>query len=70
MATAISRTATAAEIAEHLKAIGQAIITDAEKLKIETDNLLSIHIDAEINPWEAETSISYQISRSADPRAE
>lgn len=59
---------TTEQLAEHLKAVGQAIINDAEKVKLTPGNIQSIHIDVEIAPLEEITSVHYSINRLADPR--
>ena len=56
------------ELVEHVKAIGQAIIDDAEKLAFDADDLSSIGINAVIAPWESCTTVTYRLSRIADPR--
>jgi hypothetical protein len=53
---------------KHLKAIGKAIIDDADHLTIDSHNLRLVHIDADIAPLEQVTTVRYTLERIADPR--
>ena len=53
------------EIVDQLKAIGQAIITDAEHIAIDPHDAYGIHIMADIYPAE-KVKIKYVINRYAD----
>lgn len=55
-------------VSEHLKAVGEAIIKDAEQICLEPSNITSIKISAEIAPCTELTYITYEIDRRADPR--
>ena len=55
------------EIVDQLKAIGQAIITDAEHIAIDPNDAYGIHIMADIYPTEKIT-IKYVINRYANPQ--
>lgn len=59
---------TADTLAEHLKTIGSAIRTDADSLGHFADGGQSIRIEAEINPGEMVTMVTYTVTRNADPR--
>lgn len=61
-----AKTLTAEQLIEHIKAVGKAIIDDAESVAIDTSKLRSITIEAEIAPMEQVTTITYR--RTADPR--
>ena len=56
------------EVSAHLKAVGDAIIKDAEQIRLEPSNITSIKISAEIAPCTELTYITYEIDRRADPR--
>lgn len=55
-------------LATHLKAIGNAIIDDAEHLAIDTNRLRMVRVEAEIAPCEQITTVTYTLERTADPR--
>lgn len=55
-------------LAAHLKAIGKAIIDDAEHLAVDTNRLRMVRVEAEIAPWEQITTVVYTLERTADPR--
>ena len=55
-------------VSAHLKAVGEAIIKDAEQICLEPSNITSIKISAEIAPCTELTYITYEIDRRADPR--
>ena len=55
-------------VSSHVKAIGEAIIKDAEEIRLEPSNIASIKISAEIAPCTELTYITYEIDRRADPR--
>lgn len=55
-------------VSSHLKAVGEAIIKDAEQICLEPSNITSIKISAEIAPCTELTYITYEIDRRADPR--
>ena len=55
-------------LADHLKAIGKAIIDDAEHLSIDTNRLRMVRVEAEIAPCEQITTLTYTLERTADPR--
>lgn len=55
-------------VSAHLKAVGEAIIKDAEQIRLEPSNITSIKISAEIAPCTELTYITYEIDRRADPR--
>lgn len=63
-----NRTLTTEQLIEHIKAVGQAIVDDAERISIDTKNIMSISIKAEIAPLEQVTAIEYTYNRMADPR--
>lgn len=52
----------------HLKAIGGAIIDDADHLAVDTNRLRMVRIEAEIAPCEGLTTVTYTLERVADPR--
>lgn len=52
----------------HLKAIGGAIIDDADHLSVDTNRLRKIRVEAEIAPCEQITTVTYTLERIADPR--
>ena len=54
--------------AEHLRAVGQAIIDDAESIAMKTQLVRSVNIRVEIAPGQQLTYIDYEIERLADPR--
>ena len=56
------------EVSAHLKAVGEAIIKDAEQIRLEPSNIASIKISAEIAPCTQITYVTYEINRIADPR--
>lgn len=58
------------DLASHLKAIGKAIIDDADQISIDTDRLRMLVIKAEIAPLEQVTTVTYTLERAADPRFE
>lgn len=58
------------DLARHLKAIGKAIIDDADQISIDTDRLRMLVIKAEIAPLEQVTTVTYTLERAADPRFE
>lgn len=58
------------DLAKHLKAIGKAIIDDADQIFIDTDRLRMLVIKAEIAPLEQVTTVTYTLERTADPRFE
>lgn len=55
------------QLREHIKAIGEAIVKDAERIIPTVDRTFHIRITAEIKP-ESVTTIEYKIERYADPR--
>lgn len=55
-------------LAEHLKAIGKAVIDDAEHLAVDTNRLRMVRLEAEIAPCEQITTVTYTLERTADPR--
>ena len=55
-------------VSTHLKAVGDAIIKDAEQIRLEPSNITSIKISAEIAPCTQITYVTYEIERIADPR--
>lgn len=55
-------------LAEHLKAIGKAVIDDAEHLTVNTNRLRMVRVEAEIAPCEQITTVTYTLERTADPR--
>lgn len=55
-------------VSAHLKAVGEAIIKDAEQIRLEPSNIASIKISAEIAPCTNITYVRYEIERRADPR--
>lgn len=59
---------TTPQLIEHVKAVGQAIIDDADKIAFDTTDLSSIVIRAYINPGEEATTVTYRMVRYADPR--
>ena len=56
------------ELIQHIKAVGHAIINDADKLPTTPGVTFSVSISAKIAPGEKVTSINYLIDRRADPR--
>ena len=56
------------DIRNHLKAIGQAIIDDADEIALDACKLRGISICAEIRPLECATMVNYKFDRIADPR--
>ena len=52
----------------HLKAIGGAIIVDADHLAVDTNRLRMVRVEAEIAPCEEITTVTYTLERTADPR--
>ena len=54
---------------EHLKAIGRAIIEDADKFNVDPYTTASIVVAASITP-DGVTSVKYIVNRYADPRTE
>lgn len=55
-------------LAEHLKAIGKAVIDDAEHLAVDTNRLHMVRVEAEIAPCKEITTVTYTLERVADPR--
>lgn len=55
-------------LVEHIKAVGQAIIDDADKIAFDACDLTSIAIRATIEPCESFTTVTYRLERIADPR--
>ena len=55
-------------VSSHVKAVGEAIIKDAEDIRLEPSNIASIKISAEIAPCTNITCVRYEIERRADPR--
>ena len=55
-------------LVEHIKAVGQAIIDDADKIAFDAHDLISINISAEIEACTQVTTVNYQLERLADPR--
>ena len=55
-------------VSSHVKAVGEAIIRDAEQIRLEPSNITSIKISAEIAPCTQITYVTYEIERIADPR--
>lgn len=62
------RDLTTQQLVEHIRAVGQAIIDDADKIAFDTIDLASIVIRAYINPGEEVTTVTYRMERYADPR--
>lgn len=58
------------KLAQHIKAVGWAIVKDSANLSIPTNSIKSITITAELNPCETITCIKYELTRIADPRFE
>lgn len=56
------------DLVAHLKAIGSAIIDDADHLAIDTNRLRMVRVEAEIAPCEQITTVTYTLERTADPR--
>ena len=56
------------KLVEHVKAVGQAIIDDADKIAFDADDLLSIEIEADVAPFNQATVVEYRLRRIADPR--
>ena len=52
----------------HLKAIGGAIIADADHLAVDTNRLHMVRVEAEIAPCKEITTVTYTLERVADPR--
>lgn len=63
-----NRTLTTEQLVEHIKAVGNAIVDDAERISIDAKNIMSLSIKAEIAPLEQVTTIEYTYNRKADPR--
>ena len=59
---------TTQQLVEHIKAVGQAIIDDADKIAFDAHDLASIVIRAVIAPSEEVTTVTYRLERLADPR--
>ncbi len=59
---------TTQQLVEHVKAVGQAIIDDADKIAFDATDLSSIVIRAYINPNEEVTAVTYRMERYADRR--
>ena len=59
---------TTQRLVEHIKAVGQAIIDDADKIAFDAHDLISIGISAEIEPYTQVTTVGYRLRRRADPR--
>ena len=57
-----------ADLVQHLKAIGNAIIDDAEHIAIDTNRLCMVRVEAEIAPCQRTTMVTYTLERTADPR--
>lgn len=55
-------------LVDHLKAIGNAIVDDAEHLAVDTNRLRMVRVEAEIAPGEQITTVVYTLERTADPR--
>lgn len=55
-------------VSAHLKAVGEAIIKDADQIRLEPSNITYIKISAEIAPCTSITYVRYEIERRADPR--
>lgn len=55
-------------LAAHLKAIGSAIIDDADHLAVDTNRLRMVRVEAEIAPCEELTTVTYTLERVPDPR--
>ena len=56
------------DLVAHLKAIGSAIIDDADHLAVDTNSLRMVRVEAEIAPCEEITTVTYTLERAADPR--
>ncbi len=56
------------ELAEHLKCVGRAIVSDADQLALEPGGLCRIAINVEIAPDQQITVINYKLERIADAR--
>ena len=56
------------DLIAHLKAVGQSIIDDAEKIAPDCYYTAFITISACINPVVETTYVRYEIKRHADPR--
>lgn len=59
---------TTQQLVEHIKAVGQAIIDDADKIAFDAHDLFSIEIFADIAAGERVTTVNYCLERLADPR--
>lgn len=55
-------------LVDHVKAVGQAIIDDADKIAFDACDLTSLVIRAVIEPGEGATTVTYRLERLADPR--
>lgn len=60
---------TTQQLSDHVKAVGQAIIDDADKIAFDANDLHSIGIHAYIGP-NTVTTVTYRLERIADPRRE
>lgn len=56
------------DVKAHIKAIGEAIAADAERMNFRAGKTKRIDIDAVIAPDRAVTTVIYRIVRYADPR--
>lgn len=56
------------DVKAHIKAIGEAIAADAERMGFRAGKTKRIDIDAVIAPDRAVTTVTYRIVRYADPR--
>ena len=55
-------------LADHIKAVGDAISNDAKSILIDVAHLRRVQIEAEIAPMEEVTTVTYTLERLADPR--
>lgn len=56
------------DLIEHIKAVGQRIIDDAERIATDPTKTSYIDIEAEISPSQEVTKVKYHITQNADPR--
>lgn len=70
MTTGISKPQlkTAEDLKEHIKAVGQSIINDVDRLNIDPYLIRRIEIRADIEPIIEVTTVNWEIERIADPR--
>ena len=66
--TKANKAMTTQQLVEHIKAVGQAIIDDADKIAFDANDLAAIVIYAEIAAGKQVTTVDYCLQRLADPR--